>query len=122
MKCHEVREALPAYAREGHAPAAVRRHLVECDDCRSELERYEVLVGALGRLRGAPATPPPALLATLTDIPRSAGIIDTLEWRTAGMRSHLARNRRAYLGGAVALVGAAGAALWRTRARRLATA
>ena len=122
MKCDEVREALPAYVREGHTSLSLRRHLAECGDCREELKRYEILLGSLGVLRGALARPPPYLYPAVTRIPRRAGFTDKVIWRTGGMRGHVVRNRGAYLGGVVALAGAAGAALWRTRVRRPATA
>jgi hypothetical protein len=121
MNCPEVREGLPAYVREGHAGRRLRAHLDDCADCGTELERYEMLLDSLAGLRSAVAEPPPRLLASLVDIPHNAGLRDLVGWRSAAVRAHVRRNRGAYLGGAVA-IGAAGAALWRTRARRLAAA
>jgi predicted anti-sigma-YlaC factor YlaD len=120
VTCHEVREALPAYARDQEASAGVRRHLGECASCRAELARYEALLGGLGQLHASVATPPHGLRSALMAIPHRARIVDRVAWRTAALRGHVARNRRSYVGGAVAVVGAAGAALW--RARRVATA
>jgi predicted anti-sigma-YlaC factor YlaD len=122
MNCDEVREGLPAYVREGHTSLALRRHLAECEGCREEQERYGILLGSLGGLRTAPAPPPPYLYRALVRIPRQARLTDKVIWRTGSMRGHVVRNRSAYLGGIVALAGAAGAALWRTRVRRPATA
>ncbi len=117
MKCIEVREALPAYVtREGAAMLAVRRHLAGCRDCRAELTRYESLVTGLGSLRREGVEPPPGLLAELQAIPGS-------QTRVTAVRSHVLRNRRAYVGGlAVAAVGAGAVELWRTRRTRLAAA
>ncbi|HEX2235378.1 MAG TPA: hypothetical protein VHK89_03790 [Actinomycetota bacterium] len=122
MNCDEVRERLAAHGGEGDTSLGMRRHLAECEDCSEELTRYEVLLGSLAQLRTVRAQPPPYLYRNLTRIPRRAGLADRFVWRTGGMRGHVVRNRGAYLGGAVALAGAAGAALWRTRVRRPATA
>ena len=122
MRCEEVRDALPAYVREGHASLPLRRHVARCEECGSELERYEMLLDSLERLRAVPLAPPEGLRAALASIPATARLADKVAWRTGGVRHHLTRNRGAYVGGFVAVVGAAGAALWRTRARRLATA
>ena len=123
MNCPEVRGALPAYVRDGYASLAMRRHLDECEGCRAELVRYERLLDALGELREVTVEPPGHLLTSLVRIPAEATLAQTLLWRAGAMTGHVARNRAAYLGGVgVALAGAAGAALWRTRARRLATA
>lgn len=117
MRCAEVREALPAYVRGGEASLAVRRHLSRCGPCRAELARYESLLSALGGLHKTTTEPPPGLAAILAAIPQRAG-------RLAGARSHVARNRNAYLGGAAvaALAGAAGTAIWRARRGRVAVA
>ena len=123
MSCSEVREALPAYARDGFSSLSLRRHLADCPSCRAELARYERLLGSLSRLADRPVEPPPGLLGSLVRIPAEANLAQTLLWRAGGMTGHVARNRLAYLGGlGVALAGAAGAALWRTRGRRIATA
>lgn len=116
MKCAEIGELLPAYVEDRYANLTVRRHLSRCPECRSELERYESLRSGLATMRDVHAEPPAELLATLTAIP-SHGAAGTR------VRTHIARNRRAYAGGlAVAVVGAAGAALWRSRRSRLAIA
>ena len=117
MTCAEVREMLPAVVGEGDS-LAVRRHLARCPECRAEAARYEALMGTLGGLRSVAAEPPARLLRSLQAIPAGGGRIE-------GVRTHLARNPRAYAGGAAAMVatGALGAALvWRSRSRRYATA
>ena len=121
MSCSEVREALPAYARDGYSSLSLRRHLAECPSCRAELARYERLLGSLSGLADSPLEPPPGLLQALVRIPAEASLRQTLLWRGGAMTGHVARNRLAYLGGlGVALAGAAGAAVWRTRTRRVA--
>ncbi|MGH2748938.1 MAG: anti-sigma factor family protein [Actinomycetota bacterium] len=116
MKCAEVCEALPAYARDGDVSLAVRRHLSRCRDCKAELARYEALLGSLRLLEPSTIEPPPSLVRALTAIPGHPG-------RLEQARGHLARNRAAYVGGAVALAGAAaGAVVWRTRRGRLSPA
>lgn len=116
MKCAEINELLPAYVEDRYANLSVRRHLSRCADCRIELEEYESLRSSLSDLRLLQTEPPPHLLATLTSIPH-------VERPVERVRTHVARNRRAYAGGlAVAVVGAAGAALWRSRRSRLAVA
>jgi anti-sigma factor RsiW len=117
MKCAEIRELLPAHAGERDASLALRRHLSTCPDCREELARYEALLGALGSLATATAEPPAGLASALSAIPAQ-------ETPLRSLAGHLARNRRAYVGGtAMALAGAAaGAVLWRNKSRRLATA
>lgn len=111
MRCAEVQEALPAYVRAGDASLNLRRHLSGCDRCKAELRRYESLLDGLGALRATPATVPVGLVNSLTAIPSQ-------ETRLRGARTHVVRHRRAYLGGlAAAAVGAAGAALWRSRVR-----
>ena len=121
--CSEIREALPAYARDGFSSLSMRRHLARCSDCRAELSRYERLLGSLEELHSRPLEPPVGLVNSLARIPQEANLSETLLWRAGAMTGHLARNRLAYIGGAgVALAGAVGAALWRTRSRRLVTA
>lgn len=113
MRCPEVREALPAYARDGEVSLAVRRHLSRCRECKAELVRYEALLGSLRLLEPSTVEPPPSLARALAAIPGYPG-------RLEQARVHLARNRAAYVGGAIALAGAAaGAAVWRTRRGRL---
>ena len=116
MTCAEVREMLPAYARDEEPSLSVRRHLARCPDCPGEIERYRMLMSALEGLESRGLEPSAGLLETLVRIPIDAGRIDAL-------RIHVARNRRAYAGGAVvAIAGAAGAALWQARRHRLAAA
>jgi hypothetical protein len=72
------------------------------------------MVELLGGLEMRTVEPPPGLERALAAIPSHAGRVESL-------RTHVARNRRAYLGGAaVVLAGAAGAVL--VRRRRLAPA
>lgn len=113
VRCEEVREELPAFARERGESLAVRRHLSRCAECRDELARYEALLGALSDLRPATVEPPSDLKAMLVAIPTSLGTVDT-------MRTHIARNRRLYAGGA-ALAAAGAAALLVRHNRRFAT-
>ncbi len=115
MNCDEVRELLPAYGREQQPNLVVRRHLASCRACRDELAAYKDLAAGLHELRHADVQVPPDLTRALVSIPSSAGVLDNV-------RTHVARNRVAYLGGAVAVAGALGATLWRVRARRLAAA
>ena len=116
MKCPEIREALPAYVEDRYGNLSVRRHLSRCEECRAELERYEALRSSLTEMRDVVAEVPPGLLATLVEVPHEGPAVQRV-------RTHVARNRGVYAGGlAVALVGAAGAALWRSRRARLAIA
>lgn len=113
MRCEEVREMLPAYAGGPDTTLSVRRHLAKCPACRLEADRYEDLHGSLASLSAQSIVPPPQLLRSLLDIPHGPAS------RVASVRIHVVRNRNAYAGGlAVAAVGAAGAALWKTRSRR----
>jgi anti-sigma factor RsiW len=115
MNCGEVREMLPAYLDEPGASLVMRRHLTGCDMCRAELARYESLSAQLPSLVLHTAEPPDGLLESLRSIPQDANALE-------GVRTHVARNRNAYLSGAAVLVaGAAAGALWRSR-RRLVTA
>lgn len=115
MRCEEIQEMLPSYAR-GEGSLLVRRHLTRCADCRVELERYEELASSLTALRGVHSEPPRDLLPALVSIPQDAN-------RVEQVRTHIVRNRKAYAGGiAVALVGAAGAVLVKSRSRRLVAA
>ena len=116
MTCVEVREEIAAFAREGNSSLAVRRHLSRCPECRVELARYQALVESLAAMRTVAAEPPAGLVAGLEAIPSSLGRVDSL-------RTHVTRNRGTYVGGvAVLAAGVAGAALWRVRSRRVATA
>ena len=113
--CAEIREELPAYVKDRSGSLAVRRHLSRCPGCRTELARYDSMIELLGGLEMHTEEPPPGLAAALTAIPSQGGRVQTL-------RTHVARNRGAYLGGvAVVLAGAAGAAVLQRR-RRLAPA
>ena len=113
MKCAEINELLPAYVEDRSADLAVRRHLSRCSDCRDELEAYEGLRSSLSAMRAVQADPPPELLSKLTSIPHEGPAVQRV-------RTHVTRNRKAYAGGlAVAVVGAAGAAIWRSRRSRL---
>ena len=116
ISCAEVREMLPAFARESEPSLALRRHLSRCPECTAELGRYRRLTSALQALESHTVEPPAGLRSALVGIPSEAGRIDAI-------RGHVARNRRVYAGGAaVALAGAAGAALWQVRRHRVAAA
>jgi hypothetical protein len=111
MRCEEVREALPAYARSGDVTLSVRRHLSSCSACSRELQRYEQVLEGLDGLRSRAVSPPVGLANALKAIPAR-------ENRLQVARTHVARHRKAYLGGlAVATAGAVGAAIWRSRVR-----
>ena len=114
MRCEEIREILPAYIR-GEPSLAVRRHLARCSECRTELAQYDTVLDTLTDLQSSVVEPPRGLKQGLLAIPTQSSRVETV-------RGHVVRNRNAYLGGAVALAGVAGAALWRTRSRRVATA
>ncbi|HVM36462.1 MAG TPA: hypothetical protein VM784_14120 [Actinomycetota bacterium] len=116
MKCEEIKEMLPAYGDEQQATLELRRHLSRCSDCRAEVDRYEALSGGLRALASITAEPPARLLTALIDIPARRTRIDEA-------RDHVVRHRGRYLGGLAGAAAVAGtAALWRTRARRLAAA
>lgn len=118
MRCADVREMLPAYAGGDDVSLVVKRHLTDCRDCRAELARYEALVSDLRHLQAVTADPPAGLKTSLLAIPSSSTRLDAARVGVESARAHLARHRRAYIGGvAVALAGAAGAAVWRTRVR-----
>ncbi len=111
MTCAEVREMLPAYLDGGPDALTIRRHLSRCSECRAELATYTDLKEGLQDLRRHAFEPPTQLKRALVAIPSASSRVDTL-------KTHVARNRRTYLSGAAVLVvGAAGAAVWRTRAR-----
>lgn len=117
MRCEETKEMLPAYVKGEGETLSLRRHLATCDDCSVELDRYSSLTASLEALAEARLETPAGLKASLMAIPTES--MD----RVAAVRTHVARNRSKYAGGvAVALVGAAGAALWASRGRRAATA
>jgi hypothetical protein len=116
MKCIEIREMLPAYGDGGGATLSVRRHLARCADCRTALAQYETLGDNLRALSSTTVEVPADLMHKLVAIPDGTNPIENVV-------THVARNRRAYLSGAaVAVAGAATAALWQRRRHRLATA
>lgn len=115
MRCEEIQEMLPGHAREGDASLIVRRHLAHCKTCGAEAERYSLLGSQLKGLASQTTQPPVHLYRALVDIPTSLS-------RQEQVKTHLARNKKAYAGGAAVVVGAVGAALWRSRARSHATA
>jgi anti-sigma factor RsiW len=114
-ECAEVREAIPAFVRDGDVSLAVRRHVSRCAACRDEVGRYERLLSGMRKLSFETVDPPVDLLGTLKMIPADSTKVEEV-------RRHVARNRRAYAGGvAVALAGAAGVAIFQRR-RRVVTA
>lgn len=115
MKCAEIREVLPAYERDSQASLAVRRHLAFCSDCKREVARYRELHSGLEGLRAGSVEVPGELSQTLFEIPSTQSLVGSV-------RTHVARNRRAYVGGAALAAGALGATIWRLRSRRPATA
>lgn len=117
MRCEEVREVLPAHVKDGSDDLTVRRHLARCPDCKAELARYESLMGGLRTLQTRAVDVPAGLFDQLLAIPERSSRIDSA-------RNHVVRHRKVYVSGgiAVALAGAAGAALWRSKARRPLTA
>jgi hypothetical protein len=115
MRCAEVREVLPAYTRDGDIGLQVRRHLSRCEECTSELSRYETLFGSLRSLREHSIEPPPELVHQLSAIPYRKHGVDEV-------RGHLTRNRNAYAAGLAVAVLGAGAAVWKTRRGRAVTA
>jgi anti-sigma factor RsiW len=111
MRCEEVQEVLPSYARDRNASLRVRRHISSCPNCGAELERYDELLAGLRSMRDVTAPAPPGLVAALNAIPSGGS-------RLQVARTHVTRHRKAYIGGlALAAAGAAGAALWRARVR-----
>ncbi|MDQ4124337.1 MAG: hypothetical protein M3134_01885 [Actinomycetota bacterium] len=114
-RCEDVRAALPELVDEPGMSLAVRRHLSRCPECAGELETYRSLRAATAGLALATATPPPGLVDSLVSIP-------TEGTRLEDLRAHLSRHRREYATGAAVLLGATGAALWRSRRRALVTA
>jgi anti-sigma factor RsiW len=113
--CEDVRAALPELVDEPGMTLAVRRHLSRCPECAGELESYRSLRKAAAGLATATATPPPGLFDSLVAIPAEGT-------RLEDVRAHLSRHRRQYATGMAVVVGAAGAALWRSRRRGLVTA
>ncbi|HYN36659.1 MAG TPA: hypothetical protein VEV82_06740 [Actinomycetota bacterium] len=115
MKCAEIREALPAYERDSEATLAVRRHLAFCSDCKREVARYREVQAGFENMRAASVEVPAALSRALFEIPANQSLVGSV-------RTHVARNRRAYVGGAAVAAGALGATIWRLRSRHTATA
>jgi anti-sigma factor RsiW len=113
--CEDVRAALPELVDEPGMTLAVRRHLSRCPDCASELETYRSLRQTTRGLALATAAPPPGLVESLVSIPAEGTRLEDL-------RAHLSRHRREYAAGVAVVLGATGAALWRSRRRGLATA
>lgn len=110
MRCEEIQEMLPSFVTSDDS-LAVRRHLARCAKCKEELARYQELDRSLSSLRKVHSEPAGDLLPALY------AIADP-ETRVAAVRTHLARNKKTYAGVAVAIAGAAGAALWRSRSGR----
>lgn len=105
MNCVEMQEILPAYVRDSERSLEAKRHLSRCEDCRSELRRYETMLWGLTELRAQPVEDVPAgLLASLVEIPARESRLDVV-------KAHVARNRKVYAGAAAAVVGVAGAAV-----------
>lgn len=116
MTCAQVQETIPAFMDHGSDSLEVRRHLARCPECKAELAAYEQLRVSLSAMESATVAPPRGLMTALIQIPGQAN-------RVEQVRTHLARNRKQYIGGAAVLAaGALGAAALRTRSRRIATA
>lgn len=116
MTCAQVRETIPAIMDHGSDSLEVRRHLARCPECKAELAAYEELRASMAAMGSATVAPPRGLMTALIQIPQRAD-------RVEQVRTHLVRNRKQYIGGAAVLaVGAVGAAVLRTRTRRIATA
>ncbi len=111
MKCEEVREMLPAYAGSAEGDLSLRRHLARCSGCRAEMERYALLTGALSDLSGAVTEPSAMLVRALEAIPSSAT-------RAEVVRRHVARHKKRYAAGGIAVAALAGAAGAAALARR----
>ena len=120
MGCAEVRELLPAYARERDSSLSVRRHLSDCQGCRAELQRYEELLSAMASVRSVTVETPPQVLAAVLDIPNQPAGLRHIANRTTDLVS---THRNAVLGGvAAAALAGAGAVVWVQRSRRIAAA
>ncbi len=116
MTCAQVQETIPAFMDHGSDALEIRRHLARCPECQAELAAYEQLRVSLAAMESAAVAPPRGLMTALLQIPERAN-------RLEQVRTHLARNRKQYIGGAAVLAaGALGAAALRTRSRRIATA
>jgi hypothetical protein len=122
LKCSEVRELLPAYARDRAGSLNIRRHLSSCEDCRTELHRYEELIDAMGSLQHVTTEMPRAALSAILDIPSQPTRLETLRDVAGKTSEAVSSHRSAVLGGvAAAALAGAGALVWRQR-RRLAAA
>ena len=115
MKCAEIREVLPSYEPNSQTTLAVRRHLATCSDCKREVARYRELRSGLQGLRASSVEVPREFTQALFAIPSNKNLVGSV-------RTHVARNRRAYVGGAALAAGALGATIWRLKSRRVATA
>lgn len=100
MRCSTVVERLPALM-DAALPGRIARHVERCESCRGEVARYEQLGAALGSLGAEHIEPPADLRPALIALARAPRRL---------MRSHLVRNRRAYLRGAAVAAAAAGMA------------
>ena len=115
MQCDEVARRLPAVV-EGNVPVDLwmQRHIESCLRCQAELARYRRMLRGLQHLRTQYLEPTPGLLtATL------AALEEASERRA--IRSVLTGKRLAYagaIGGALAAVAPAAAAVVAHRARR----
>lgn len=109
-RCEEVLAELPDLVEEPGMSLAVRRHLSRCPECAGELETYRSLRSATMQLAAATATPPPGLVESLVAIPVEGT-------RLEDVRAHVSRHRREYAAGVAVVLGATGAALWRSRRR-----
>ena len=115
LDCQEVAALLPGLVDDPGMSLALRRHVSRCTGCSAELESYRALRTATTDLVEMTAAPPPGLRDALVAIP--AGVS-----RLSDIKSHVTRHRGAYAGALVALGATAGAAVWRSRRRGLATA
>jgi anti-sigma factor RsiW len=117
MRCTEAREMLPAYVKGEGETLSLRRHLAGCETCSVELARYQAITTDLRALTSVRSEVPSGLKAALLAIPSEHPS------RVDAVKTHVVRNRTKYAGGlAVAVVGAAGAAIWASRGRRVAAA
>ena len=97
LACAEVREMLPSYVDEPGRDLALRRHVGSCETCRQEVGRYEQMSRGLHALSTLPVDAPADLLPALMAIPDADNAV-------ALVKTHVARNRKAYLSGAAVRV------------------
>jgi predicted anti-sigma-YlaC factor YlaD len=121
VECREAAQHIPAYVDQSGGPAAraLDAHLRTCEHCRSELDAYRDLQGALAALATQTIEPPAWLLpATIESVRARASLRRRLPVREVGKR--LADPRLAAAGGAAILLAglATGAVLIRGRRRR----